>query len=74
MHSWKYCRKGTEKESGSHRLVNLISVVDKIFLKLIRNEITKHLKNVLFLCFLKEEKEGGKKKELCHHGFKNGNG
>jgi len=52
-----------------------MSVVDKIFPKLVRNEITKLLENVLFLCFLKEEKEeGGQKKELCHHGFRKGNG
>ena len=65
MHSWKYCRKGTEEESGSHRLLNLISVVGKIFPKLVRTEITKHLENVLFLWFLKEEKEeGGKKRNF----------
>lgn len=57
MHFWKYYRQETEKESGSHRLVNQISVVSKIFPKLIRNEITKHLDNFFFLNFFKEGKE-----------------
>lgn len=74
MHSWKYCRKGTEEEPGSHRLVNLISAVQKIFPKLIRGEITKHLENVSFLCVLKEKEEGAKKQELYHCGFQKGKG
>lgn len=51
------------EKSGSHRLMNLISVVERIFPKLIRDEITKHLENILFLCVLKE-KEGERKRNF----------
>lgn len=43
--------------------MNLISVVERIFPKLIRDEITKHLENILFLCVLKE-KEGERKRNF----------
>lgn len=54
VHSWKYCRKRSEVESGSHRFLNLVFVEGKIFLKLIGNDITKDLENVLgiFFCFV----------------------
>lgn len=49
-------------------------MVEKIFPKLIRDEITKHLENVLFLCVLKEKEEGAKKQELYQRGFQKGKG
>lgn len=79
VRSWKYCRNRTEVESGSHRLLNLIFVVGKIFLKLIGNDITKDLENVLgiflwfgvfwlvglggFVCILKKKKSKWERKK-----------
>lgn len=79
VRSWKYCRNRTEVESGSHRLLNLIFVVGKIFLKLIGNDITKDLENVLgiflwfgvfwlvglggFVCILRRKRVSGKEKK-----------
>lgn len=63
MHSYKYHGKGTEEESERHGLVNLISVVSKIFWKLIRNEIIKHLGESIVSLFFRRRKRRRRKEE-----------